>query len=136
MMNIHASMRPYANNYEMADNFVNGVSVGAEKFGDMHHCYTPWGEPADGFVYFISTGVPQPNYVKIGFTKGDPFKRMSGLQTGNPIPLTMIGYFFGSLGIERKLHETLDQFRTQGEWFRFSEVTAHWIEGFLNEAYP
>lgn len=69
-------------------------------------------------VYFIQQCKRGP--IKIGIA-ADPKRRLEGLQTGNPQPLRLLGFFAGGRAAERLLH---DRFRTdhiRGEWFAPSE---------------
>jgi hypothetical protein len=68
-----------------------------------------------GYVYFI-TGDPL-DYVKIGWTKKNPFARLRELQTGCPNHLFVLTYVSGSLEDEARLHRTFDLLHYRGEWF-------------------
>ena len=59
--------------------------------------------------------------IKIGRSK-DPAKRLKQLQTGNPNKLKLIACFEGEGWKEKILHERLEKFRLQGEWFSYSCV--------------
>jgi hypothetical protein len=95
------------------------------------------GEVLDGWIYMI--GCLEPLSFKIGFTTKDPRHRLKQLQTGNPTPLKLIGWFPGNQRQERHLHGQLNEFRMSGEWFRLDERAGeilreplHWI--FINNA--
>lgn len=66
-------------------------------------------------IYFAQAGDGGP--VKIGLTTGDPWKRAAALQTGCPLPITVLGVTDGGEDEERRLHETYGDLRKQGEWF-------------------
>jgi hypothetical protein len=53
--------------------------------------------------------------VKIGFTSGTPKGRMSSLQTGIPMRLTLLWSTEGDY--ERDLHIRFNEYRVIGEWF-------------------
>lgn len=53
--------------------------------------------------------------VKIGYTGGDPMKRLAGLQTGQPATLRLVRFWPGDY--ERALHRRFAQHRKRGEWF-------------------
>ncbi|WP_435059538.1 GIY-YIG nuclease family protein [Streptomyces sp. bgisy060] len=57
--------------------------------------------------------------VKIG-TSTRPEQRISQLQTGLPITLTILATFPGDARLERALHEHFAPYRTRGEWFDFT----------------
>lgn len=57
--------------------------------------------------------------IKIGRSK-DPQKRLKQLQTGNPNKLKLIASFEGEGWKEKILHERLDSFRLEGEWFDYN----------------
>ena len=69
-----------------------------------------------GRVYFVGRA-DNVGPVKIGFTIGDPEKRVAELQTGHPYPLTVYHAVEGTPRMERKLHAQLKAHRLQGEWF-------------------
>lgn len=58
--------------------------------------------------------------VKIGFTSGDPAKRVSELQTGCPYKLRLLASVDGSEQDEGNWHKQFAADREQGEWFRMS----------------
>jgi hypothetical protein len=59
--------------------------------------------------------------VKIGFTAGDVAKRIANLQTGSPVPLTILRVVVGDERVERALHSRFAPHRQRGEWFTFSD---------------
>ena len=59
--------------------------------------------------------------IKIGRSK-DPAKRLNQLQTGNPNKLKLIASFEGEGWKEKNLHERLEKFRLEGEWFSYECV--------------
>ena len=59
--------------------------------------------------------------IKIGRSK-DPVKRLRQLQTGNPNKLKLIASFDGEGWKEKILHERLEKFRLEGEWFSYDCV--------------
>lgn len=68
-------------------------------------------------VYVI--GQQQSSIAKIGVTGGDLRKRLKSIQTGSPIKLEVLWWFFASPEDEQRLHEEFDEFRLEGEWFDF-----------------
>lgn len=68
-----------------------------------------------GFVYFIACA--ELKAMKIGFTTGNPWARVSALQTGCAAPLDLIAYVEGTMDEEREFHRVFDPIRLQGEWF-------------------
>jgi len=67
------------------------------------------------FVYFIAAG--HADAVKIGFTTGNPWARVSALQTGCPTPLDLIAYVSASMDEEKEFHRAFAPLNIQGEWF-------------------
>lgn len=67
-------------------------------------------------VYFIQVGESGP--IKIGYTRTDPTKRLSELQTGNPYKLRLLLVLEGGFDLEHALHEKFADLRLEGEWFR------------------
>jgi hypothetical protein len=70
-----------------------------------------------GFVYFIGPEDWRVGKVKIGRTISGPRGRLSALQTGSPLPLTVYAYVPGGAELEALLHETFHPLRQHGEWF-------------------
>lgn len=73
-------------------------------------------------VYFIAAGHP-PEAVKIGCTH-DVRSRLRGIQTGNHLPMLLLGTLPGDRRLERELHRRFEHLRLQGEWFRWSDEIA------------
>lgn len=78
-----------------------------------------------GFIYLIATECGE--FVKIGFTKGKPMKRLASLQTGSPQLLRLLGYFRGDVSDEMRLHRVFASLRCQGEWFRLRMKLADFV---------
>lgn len=53
--------------------------------------------------------------VKIGYTGGDPKKRLASLQTGQPMTLSLLWSVGGDY--EDALHQRFADYRVRGEWF-------------------
>lgn len=68
-------------------------------------------------IYLAKCG----DYYKIGFTSGDVSKRISALQTGNPIPIQLVGTIPGDQKTETALHVRFSEKRVQGEWFTLDD---------------
>lgn len=121
---------------QLAENFVWGVEVGVEKYGDCSH-YGVQNETygqATGFVYFIAVGDPI-QHVKIGYTGGDPRKRLKALQTANPLRLTILGFVLGNEDYERELHSVLHDDRLAGEWFNYTPQVQRIIASEMENEY-
>lgn len=71
-----------------------------------------------GFVYFIRAG--RTANVKIGYAT-DPYKRVDGMQTGNPHPLYLIGYIPGDMNDEFEWHTRWRAMHVRGEWFQLKQ---------------
>jgi len=71
---------------------------------------------ADGYIYAIEANRGQ---VKIGMA-AEPRQRLSGLQTGSPIELTLLaaGAAEEPKAAEKELHRRYADDRIRGEWFR------------------
>lgn len=67
-------------------------------------------------IYFIRAG----RNVKIGYTAGDPQRRLRGLQTGNVRRLQLLAAIPGGIEDEQRLHERFARYRISGEWFSLS----------------
>lgn len=116
-----------------ASNFVAGIGVGVVSWDEMDYYNHSPHYVADGFVYFAVIGYPYVTHVKVGYTKGDPEKRIRGLQTGCPFPIKLLGYVFGNANREQELHNVLRDERVFGEWFEYSDFVKQVIEGELSE---
>ena len=66
-------------------------------------------------IYFIRIGVDGP--IKVGFTSGDPAKRLHTLQAGCPYDLQLLAIAEGDLNDERGIHAKFAESRMRGEWF-------------------
>jgi len=76
-------------------------------------------------VYVIGgVGSKAPRLVKIGFTAGDPQKRLLDLQVGCPYPLRVLWQSTPKHGLqsETKLHVLFDAYCVHGEWFDFGNA--------------
>jgi hypothetical protein len=84
-------------------------------------------------IYFIQEA--PDGAIKIGYTGGDPFARLSALQTGNSKPLKLLAFAPGSPQHERGLHERFADLRLHGEWFRADPRLIGFIDG-MRWAFP
>jgi hypothetical protein len=75
-----------------------------------------------GAVYFARCG----DRVKIGFSI-DPQARLGILQSGNPEPLTLVGWMPGTQDSERNLHQQFSALHVRGEWFRAEPALLEFI---------
>lgn len=82
-------------------------------------------DKSKGYVYVV--GNINAKICKIGFST-NVFKRISGIQTGCPIPLEIICVVHGTIEIEKKLHKKYKDFRMNGEWFRYEGLLKSNIE--------
>ncbi len=73
-----------------------------------------------GWVYLI--GPRGADLIKIGWTQGDPLRRLKQLQTGNGELLCLLGAFSGTRRDEQALHMEFGEHRTTGEWFSGPDV--------------
>lgn len=78
-----------------------------------------------GWVYFIACH--ETGRIKIGFTKGDPIKRVRALQTGCSTELGLIAQHPGTPETERLLHERFKERRLHREWFQISDELRAYI---------
>jgi hypothetical protein len=75
-------------------------------------------------VYFLVAG----QYVKIGYTNDRLENRIVALQPGNPLPLKLFAWIYGSARTEKALHREFADFRRCGEWFFFAPRVRQRIE--------
>lgn len=78
-------------------------------------------------VYFVLSRA-QP-LVKIGYAK-DPWARFTAMQVGSPVELGMWGMIetYLPVQLEADLHAHFAADRVRGEWFRFSEEMAAYVD--------
>lgn len=84
------------------------------------------GRRAKAYVYIIqgrATGL-----IKIGWTSGDPNKRVANLQCGSPDILDFLVCFPAPRTKEGELHERFWQHRRHGEWFTPSPEILSFVE--------
>ena len=72
-----------------------------------------------GSIYLIVA--PKMNAVKIGYTAGDPLKRLRQLQTGCPDDLQLADAGEGSPEQEALYHQTFSQWHLRGEWSEWND---------------
>lgn len=75
-------------------------------------------KPKTSSTYLI--GAEGSPLVKIGFTSGKPKSRMSSLQTGIPMKLSLLWSTEGDY--EQDLHARFDTYRVIGEWFDLTSL--------------
>ena len=80
------------------------------------------------YVYFIQQETT--NFVKIGFTKEDPIRRLSALKTSSPFDLKIIGLIETDNCVkkESELHKQYADKRVKGEWFLLSNEEIEFIK--------
>lgn len=73
--------------------------------------------PEKGSVYVVQAS--DSGYYKIGYTSTSPSQRLSQLQTGNPVQLSLLGSFpCVGRSTEKLLHKHFAASRMSGEWFQ------------------
>jgi hypothetical protein len=83
-------------------------------------------------VYFIQAdGEGGP--IKVGIA-GDPHRLLASLQTGNPAPLLLRGFYPGPSTLERVVHGAFADDRLEGEWFVGSEYLEAVADAFYEAA--
>lgn len=79
----------------------------------------PPGLGGSGKVYFVTDGVG----IKIGYTTVTVARRVDGLKTGNPNPITALVTVHGvTEQVEERLHAAFDEHRMEGEWFHWQPL--------------
>ncbi len=79
-------------------------------------------------IYFIKAG----QYVKIGYTR-DITKRMSSIQTGNPLVLELLALIKGNNKKEKQLHYDFSVYHKHGEWFEYTGTLVTFIENICHQ---
>lgn len=85
-------------------------------------------------VYFIQAGGPS-GPIKIGYTTGNPHRRMRKLQTGNPEELHLLVSIPGERAHEQELLDRFKALSMRGEWLRADPRLLGFVEALLR-AYP
>jgi Meiotically up-regulated gene 113 len=84
-------------------------------------------KPIKGFVYFIQSD----KAVKIGYTKQNPAKRLSQLQTGSLEQLKLLHFIphENCRSLERRLHYMFRGYKARfnSEWFNLPVEVIDWI---------
>ena len=82
------------------------------------------------FVYLMSTGT----HTKVG-KSNNPHKRLKELQTGNPLPIKLIGIIecvtqTDTFRLEKSIHGRLADRSAVGEWFVMTDIEVEklWLE--------
>jgi hypothetical protein len=90
------------------------------------------GNGFDGYVYFIN--IRNTAQFKIGYTTQDPNKRLSNLQTANPMELVLYKTVpcNDPIRLEKHLHACFAEHRLRGEWFDLESKDVDNIVEFLN----
>lgn len=85
-----------------------------------------------GYVYFI-TEEPFGGWIKIGYSKDDPSRRLGELQTGNPRKLTILDCVscLDYKKFEAHMHRCFDAKRGVGEWFQLQPQEIKDLTDFL-----
>ncbi len=80
-------------------------------------------------IYFITQG---SRYIKVGYVKDDPVRRLRMLQTGNPDRMRLAMVLEGTAGEEKKIHNMFMPYHIRGEWFfltgEIEDQLAEWQE--------
>jgi len=79
-------------------------------------------------VYFMQDGAEGPIKIGIGVV---PRQRRSGVQTGNPRPVRLIGSIPGGKQLEDQLHARFDHLHIQGEWYQPAQELLDYIKDAL-----
>jgi DNA-binding Xre family transcriptional regulator len=83
---------------------------------------------SDTYIYFIQAG----DCVKIG-RAANVKQRLSALQIGSHLPLTLLGTLPGNEQQEKDLHASFFHLRVRGEWFQIATELRQFIDEFVNK---
>jgi hypothetical protein len=76
-------------------------------------------------IYLVKCG----EYYKIGYTSGRTAnERLNSMQTGNPYPMTLAGFWEGTRDHEAELHTHFATRRVSGEWFALTDEDVATVE--------
>lgn len=79
----------------------------------------------DNYLYFIEA--EGTDCIKIG-RSGNPERRIQQLATGSPYKLILLGKISGEVELEKEIHASFKESRTNGEWFRVSAGLREFIK--------
>jgi hypothetical protein len=99
------------------------ISLEFEMWCDNHIDISDSGvnnKDSSGFIYLAQAATTQ--WFKIGMSK-TPYKRLSSLQTGSPLEVTLIHRIFtlDMPALEKALHEYYNAYWLRGEWFNLPQ---------------
>lgn len=80
-------------------------------------------------IYFIRSG--KSDAVKIGYSSGEPKRRLGRLQIGNPEKLHLLAVAPGDRLDEERWHWEFSHLRVRGEWFKWTEELQRAAEPYL-----
>lgn len=83
--------------------------------------------PIDTNLYAISARDVPDAQIKLGYSQSIG-SRLSGLQTGSPVPLIVLASCPGLRQHEKMVHRHLKEFRRSGEWFERGEKVLACVE--------
>ena len=119
--------------FDVGDIFIEGCDAREMCWSDVRGLPIGRFGRATGFVYFATIGMERPTHVKVGFTAGDPWKRVAALQTGCPFPLALVHVIPGNPELETALHYSLHEDRVSGEWFELTARARVMIRSYWDE---
>ncbi len=73
------------------------------------------------------------NKIKIGYTANNVVDRKRQLETGNPHGIVVIGTVQGSKVHETEIHNSLKEYKAQGEWYEDCTEVRSYITDILNK---
>ena len=99
-----------------AEKFQDWVFDNLRKLNSVPYGDLRTSKNVSGFVYLAQAS--QTRWCKIGMSK-QPYKRMSSLQTGTPLEITLIHrvFTFDMVALEKSLHDYYAAYSLRGEWF-------------------
>lgn len=83
-----------------------------------------------GHVYFVHAAIV--NRIKVGWTRGNVYTRLKGLQSLAPVELMVLGIHKGSILMERGFHKKFQANRWSGEWFNATPEMLQYIKTHCN----
>lgn len=81
-----------------------------------------------GYIYAVRCG----DFVKIGWSL-DPIRRTVKINSDNPMPCTLLGYYEGTKAEERAAQKSLAAHHSHSEWFRFEGAVIPFCASLTNK---
>jgi hypothetical protein len=88
-------------------------------------------------LYLACIYTDADNFWKVGITKNNPEERIGDMQTGCPLKIHLVGEYIlptaTARAKEKEILKALSEFKTKGEWFKYSSDARKIISPIMRE---